>query len=77
MSCEIIEKEGSLITAKISGLLKREELAQVEKIAVKDMKSGNKVRFLILVESFMGWDNRDGRWIVHLKHRQRRMSSAT
>jgi hypothetical protein len=59
MPCEIVAKEGSAITVKISGLLKRAELAKAEKVAIEGMQSGGKVRFLILVESFQGWDNKD------------------
>ena len=49
MPCEIVAKEGSAITVKISGLLKRAELAKAEKVAIEGMQSGGKVRFLILV----------------------------
>ena len=59
MPCEIVEKEDGRITVKISGLLKRAELAKAEKIAIEVMQSGSKVRFLILVENFLGWDKKD------------------
>jgi hypothetical protein len=59
MPCEIVAKEGCTITVKISGLLKRADLAKAEKVAIEDMQSGGKVRFLILVEDFLGWDNKD------------------
>jgi hypothetical protein len=59
MPCEIVAKEGGTITVKISGLLKRAELAKSEKVAIEGMQSGGKVRFLILVEDFLGWDNKD------------------
>jgi hypothetical protein len=59
MPCEIVAKEGCSITFKITGLLKKAELAKAEKLAIEGMQSGGKVRFLILVENFLGWDNKD------------------
>jgi hypothetical protein len=59
MSCEIVEKEESLITIKIGGVLKRAELARAEKIAIAAMGKVRKIKFLILLESFQGWDNKD------------------
>jgi hypothetical protein len=61
MACEIVEREAGLITVKISGRLKRSELAQAEKIAIESMRSGNKVRFLLITENFQGW-NHVGEW---------------
>jgi hypothetical protein len=59
MPCEIVEKEKGLITLKISGKLKRAELAQAEKVAIEAMGSTNKIKFLVLTENFQGWDNKD------------------
>jgi hypothetical protein len=59
MPCEIIEKESGRFTIRISGLLKKAELAQAEQAAVMDMKSGGKIRFLALIEDFQGWDSKD------------------
>jgi hypothetical protein len=59
MPCEIVENREGFITVKISGVLKRAELAQMEKSAIEVMGSVPKVRFLILTENFQGWDNRD------------------
>ena len=61
MPCEIVEKGEGLITIRIGGILKRAELAQAEKIAIEAMGSAHKVKFLILVENFQGWDNK-GDW---------------
>lgn len=58
MPCEIVEKEEGLITIKISGVLKRAELAQMEKVAIEAMGPARKIKFLILTESFQGWDNK-------------------
>jgi hypothetical protein len=59
MPCEIIEQEHGQITFKVSGKLRRNELARVEKTAIESMRSGEKVRFLVLVENFQGWENTD------------------
>jgi len=59
MPCEIVEKEESLITIKISGVLKRSELAQMERVAIEAMGPARKIKFLILTENFQGWDNKD------------------
>jgi hypothetical protein len=59
MPCEIIEKAEDLITFKISGVLRRAEVARAEAVAIEAMRSAGKVKFFILIESFQGWDNRD------------------
>jgi hypothetical protein len=59
MACEIVEKGEDLIAIKISGVLRRAELAQAEKVAIEVMKSAHKIKFLILTENFQGWNNRD------------------
>jgi hypothetical protein len=61
MPCEIVGKEECLITLRISGVLKREELARAEKAAIEVMGSVSKIKFLILTENFQGWDNK-GNW---------------
>jgi hypothetical protein len=58
MACEIVEMSGGLFTAKISGKLKKSELDQVQKAAIKFMETGGKARFLIIAEAFQGWDNK-------------------
>jgi hypothetical protein len=58
MPCEIVEKEEGIITIKISGVLKRAELARMERVAIEAMGPARKIKFLILTESFQGWDNK-------------------
>lgn len=58
MPCEIVENEEGLITVKISGLLKREELARAENAAIEAMGSARNIKFLVLVENFQGWDSK-------------------
>jgi hypothetical protein len=59
MPCEIIEKGEDLLTVKISGLLRRAEIAQMEKVAIEVMGSAGKVKMLIIIENFQGWYNKD------------------
>ena len=59
MPCEIVEKDEGCITIKISGVLKRSELAQMERVAIEAMGPARKIKFLILTENFQGWDNKD------------------
>ncbi len=61
MACEIVGNQGDLITVKVSGKLKWAEFAQAERTASAIMRSGRKVRFLILAENFQGWDTQ-GAW---------------
>jgi hypothetical protein len=59
MACEIVDSQQGLITIRISGKLRRAEMAHAEKAAIDIMRSGAKVRFLLLAEGFQGWDNSD------------------
>ena len=59
MPCEIIEKGEDLITLKISGLLKRAEIVQMEKAAIEVMGSVGKIKIFIIAENFQGWDKKD------------------
>ncbi|NWG75432.1 MAG: STAS/SEC14 domain-containing protein [Rubrivivax sp.] len=61
MPCEIVEKTEGHITVKISGILKRTELARTERVAMEGMGPAHKIKFLILVESSQGWDSQ-GDW---------------
>ncbi len=61
MACEIIGFQGGLITVKISGKLQWAEFAQAEKAASAILRSGHKVRFLVLTENFQGWES-EGDW---------------
>jgi hypothetical protein len=56
MPCEIVENKEGLITIKISGMLKRAELAHVEKAAIEAMGPAGRMKFLVLTENFQGWD---------------------
>jgi hypothetical protein len=57
MACTIVDREGSRITIKISGKVKRAELYQVEKEAIGVIRAEGKVRLFVLLEGFQGWDN--------------------
>jgi len=58
MSCEIVEMSGGLFVAKVSGLLKKIEVDQMQKAAIKFMEAGGKVRLLIIAEAFKGWESK-------------------
>ena len=61
MAFEIVERSGGLFTAKVSGKLKKSEIEQGQRAAIDVMRTGAKVRFLIIAEDFQGWDN-EGDW---------------
>jgi hypothetical protein len=59
MPCEIVEKKEGLITVKLSGLLKRAEIARAENAAIALLETAHKMRIFIIIENFQGWDNKD------------------
>ena len=59
MPCDIVGKGEGLLTVKISGLLKRAELARAEKVAIEGMGQACMQKFLIIIENFQGWDKKD------------------
>ena len=58
MPCEIVEMSGGLFVAKVSGQLKKNEVDQMQKAAIKFMETGGKVRLLIIAEAFQGWESK-------------------
>ena len=61
MPVSIVEVVDDLMTARISGLLRQEELAAVQMKAASLIQQVGMVRFLVLVEDFEGWD-KEGDW---------------
>lgn len=57
MAIEIVEQLGGLFTARVSGKLKKSEMAEAEKPIIEVMKSGHKVRILVVATGFQGWDD--------------------
>jgi hypothetical protein len=60
MGCEIVEEKEGQFTFRISGKLKRAELARTQAAAAESMRSGMTVRFLVLTQDFQGWEGTDG-----------------
>lgn len=61
MSAEIIGATEGVITARVSGKLRQEELYALQASAADLIKRQGKVRILILAEGFEGWE-RGGDW---------------
>ncbi len=59
MSAGIVNTANGIVTVKISGTLKRPELAALEKAAVELFRQQGKMRILILTENFQGWERGD------------------
>ncbi len=61
MAIEIIEQVGGLITAKVSGKVKKNEVDTAQKEVIRIIRSGLKARILLIAEGFKGWDD-EGDW---------------
>jgi hypothetical protein len=61
MAIEIIEEVGGLITARVSGMVKKTEVENAQKAVIRIIRSGLKARILLIAEGFQGWDNK-GDW---------------
>jgi len=61
MNAEIINVEGDLITAKISGQLTETELLSLQRATAEIIQQRGKARLLVLVENFLGWQ-KGGTW---------------
>lgn len=61
MSAEIIDTDGGVVTAKITGELTQPELAALQKAAGDLIQKLGKVRLLVVAENFEGWQ-RGGDW---------------
>jgi hypothetical protein len=56
MPFEVIESSGSLVSVKIKGELKKSELDQIQALAIELIKRWGKVRVLVILEDFQGWE---------------------
>ncbi len=61
MSAEIIEYTEGILSARISGKLTHAELVALQQAASDLIKLEGKVRLLVMVENFQGWE-RGGDW---------------
>ncbi|MCF6153989.1 MAG: STAS/SEC14 domain-containing protein [Candidatus Brocadia sp.] len=56
MSFEVISSSGNLISIKISGELKKAELDRMQASATEFIKREGKIRILVFLEDFLGWE---------------------
>ncbi len=61
MAIEIIEQVGGLITARVSGKVKKTEVETAQKVVIRIIGSGLKARILLIAEGFNGWEDK-GNW---------------
>lgn len=61
MGFEIQESSGSLVSVKIKGILKKSELDQMQEVAVKAIEQEGKIRVLVILDNFLGWES-DADW---------------
>jgi hypothetical protein len=60
MGAQIVDVVGDLVTCKIWGKLSEAELQALQRVASGVMEGKDRVNFLVLVESFDGWE--PGEW---------------
>ena len=56
MPVKVIESSGKLISVKITAKLKKAELDRMQSIATEFMKREGKIKILVLLEDFLGWE---------------------
>ena len=61
MSVEITDSTGGIVTVKVAGKLSQPDIARAQQQAVGIIARQGKIRFLIIVESFQGWEE-GGDW---------------
>lgn len=60
MGAEMTEVLGDLVTCKVTGKLTSAELRALQQAAAPIIQSKGKVRLLVLVEDFQGWERSAG-----------------
>src|SRR3989304_6016138 len=56
MPFNVIESSGKLISVKITGELKKAELDRMQAVASEFMKREGKIKILVFLENFLGWE---------------------
>ncbi len=56
MPFKVIESSGKLIRVKITGELKKSELDRMQAVATEFMKKEGKIKMLVFLEDFLGWE---------------------
>jgi hypothetical protein len=59
MSVDILSNTGSVLTARITGMLTQPELAALQQSAVDIIRQHGNVRMLVITEDFQGWQRGD------------------
>ncbi len=62
MTIQLTGVEGKILSAKVTGQLKSAELAQLQKRAAQAIDKLGKVRMLVVVEDFQGWEKGGEGW---------------
>jgi hypothetical protein len=61
MASEIIGIEGDVVRIRISGVMRVADLRMLQASGLELIRQGNKLRLLILLEDFQGWEQ-SGDW---------------
>ena len=56
MSADVVKVDGNLVTARITGTLTQAELGSLQKATGDIIKKQGRVKLLVLVEQFAGWE---------------------
>ena len=56
MSADVVKVDGNLVTARITGTLTQAELGSLQKATGDIIKKQGRVKLLVLVEAFAGWE---------------------
>jgi hypothetical protein len=56
MSADVVKVDGNLVTARITGTLTQAELGSLQKATGDIIKKQGRVKLLVLVEEFAGWE---------------------
>jgi len=56
MSADIVNTDGNLVTARITGTLTQAELGALQKAVGEIIRKQGRTRLLVLVEAFAGWE---------------------
>ena len=57
MSADVVTVDGSLVTARVTGTLTQAELGSLQKATGEIIRKQGRVRLLVLVEHFAGWES--------------------
>jgi hypothetical protein len=61
MASEIIKAEGAVVRIRISGIMRVADLRKLQTSGLELIRQGNKLRLLVLLEDFQGWEQ-SGDW---------------